>query len=96
MGRDEGEGTHRGAADSLGSSYIFSIPTNDFNLYSIRTLKEQGMDGHSSSYLLNLSSFDEGMEKIFGKPQKVIDYANPLDHNGRNRWGCGYWWKFPF
>ena len=37
--------------------------------------------------LLNPSSFDEGMEEIFGKPQKMIENANPLDHNGAKKWG---------
>ena len=66
---------------------------HSFSIEDLRDLKQK-MDGHPGSYLLNLSSFDEGMEEIFGKPQKVIDYANPLDHNGRSRWGCGYWWRF--
>ena len=52
------------------------------------------MDEHKGSYMLNLSSFDEGMEEIFGNPNKTIDYANPLVENGRKKWICGYWWKF--
>ena len=63
-----------------------------FTLDNLRDLK-RCMDNHQGSYLLNLSSFDEGMEEIFGKPQNVIEYANPLDHNGTNKWGCGYWLK---
>jgi hypothetical protein len=35
------------------------------------------------------------MIEIFGEPQKVIEYANPLDHNGTKKWGCGYWWECP-
>jgi site-specific DNA-adenine methylase len=64
-----------------------------FTIDDLRDLKES-MDKHPGSYLLNLSSFDQGMEEIFGKPQKVIEYANPLDHNGAGKWGCGYWWKY--
>ena len=52
------------------------------------------MDVHQGSYLLNLSSFDQGMEDIFGTPDKVIEYANPLKNNGKERWKCGYWFKF--
>jgi hypothetical protein len=37
---------------------------------------------------------DEGLEEIFGTPNKTIDYANSLTENGRKRWQCGYWWKF--
>ena len=54
-----------------------------------------GTGGHSEKIVNNtMSSFDEGMEDIFGKPQKMIEYANPLDHNGTKKWGCGYWWKY--
>ena len=35
----------------------------------------------------------QGMDEIFGSPNKVIEYANPLTEYGRGRWGCGYWWK---
>ena len=66
---------------------------HSFTLDDLRDLKGC-MDKHPGSYLLNLSSFDDGMEEIFGKPQKVIVYANPLDHNGTKKWGCGYWWNF--
>jgi hypothetical protein len=52
------------------------------------------MDELEGSYLLNLSFYDEWMEDIFGKPNKAIDYANPLVENGRKKWICGYWWKF--
>lgn len=64
-----------------------------FTVGDLHDLK-RSMDNHPGSYLLNLSSFDDGMEGIFGKPQKVIEYANPLDQNGTNKWGCGYWWRF--
>ena len=43
---------------------------------------------------MNLSSYDAGMEEIFGKPEKTIRYANPLNKNGKVTWECGYWWKF--
>ena len=66
---------------------------HSFTLDDLRDLKKC-MDMHPGSYLLNLSSFDEGMEEIFGNPDRVIDYANPLDRNGKNRWGCGYWLRF--
>ena len=57
-------------------------------------LLRAGTDSHQGSYLLNLSTFDSGMEEIFGPPIKVIEYANPLTEYGRGGWGCGYWWKF--
>jgi hypothetical protein len=52
------------------------------------------MEAHKGPYILNLSSFDGGMEKIFGEPNKVIDYSNSLNNHGKVKWGCGYWWKF--
>ena len=64
-----------------------------FTLDDLRDLKGC-IDNHPGSYLLNLSSFDQGMEEIFGKPQKVIEYPNPLDHNGTKKLGCGYWYRF--
>ena len=66
---------------------------HSFELEDLKALKGC-MDSHQGSYLLNLSSFDKGMEEIFGRPDKVIDYANPLNKNGNVRWECGYWWKF--
>ena len=66
---------------------------HSFKLQDLVDLKK-AMDEHQGSYLLNLSVYDEGMEDIFGKPNKTIDYANPLTENGRKRWICGYWWKF--
>ena len=66
---------------------------HSFTLDDMKDLKDR-MDSHSGSYLLNLSSYDEGMEDIFGKPDLVLDYANPLNRHGKVRWGCGYWWKF--
>ncbi len=73
---------------SSGKKYRHSFTLDDMN-----DLKDR-MDRHSGSYLLNLSSYDEGMEEIFGKPDLVLDYANPLNRHGKVRWGCGYWWKF--
>ena len=64
-----------------------------FKLQDLIDLKK-AMDEHQGSYLLNLSFYDEGMEDIFGKPNRTIDYANPLTENGRKRWLCGYWWRF--
>jgi len=61
-----------------------------FTLDDLKDLKES-MDNHPGSYLLNLSSFDQDMEEIFGKPQKVIEYANPFDHNGARKWKCRCW-----
>ncbi len=66
---------------------------NKFTIQDLKDLKDR-MDNHLGSYLLNLSTFDSGMEEIFGPPNKVIDYANPLTENGKKKWGCGYWWKF--
>ena len=66
---------------------------HSFDLEELRDLKKS-MDMLTGSYLLNLSSYDQGMEEIFGVPDKIIDYANPLNNNGRKTWGCGYWWKF--
>jgi DNA adenine methylase len=73
---------------SSGKRYKYS-----FDLDDLRQLKEC-MDLHEGSYLLNLSSYDQGMEEIFGKPNKSISYANPLNRNGKVKWECGYWWKF--
>jgi DNA adenine methylase len=73
---------------SSGKRYRYS-----FNLDDLKQLKEC-MNVHEGSYLLNLSSYDRGMEEIFGKPDKVINYANPLNNNGKVTWGCGYWWRF--
>ena len=66
---------------------------HSFNISDLEDLKAS-MDQVKGSYLLNLSSFDEGMERIFGTPDKVIDYSNPLVEGGSKRWGCGFWWKF--
>ena len=66
---------------------------NKFTIQDLRDLKGK-IDNHMGSHLLNLSTYDEGMEEIFGEPDKVIDYANPLTENGKKKWGCGYWWKF--
>ena len=66
---------------------------HSFGLEDLRDLKKS-MDELTGSYLLNLSSYDQGMEELFGAPNKVIEYANPLVDNGKKRWGCGYWWKF--
>lgn len=66
---------------------------HSFSLEDLKDLKIK-IDGHPGSYLLNLSQFDEGMDGIFGAPQKTIDYANPMDSYGKKKWECGYWWKF--
>ncbi|MEM3846259.1 MAG: DNA adenine methylase, partial [Candidatus Parvarchaeota archaeon] len=66
---------------------------HSFTVQDMVDLK-RAMDGHQGSYLLNLSFYDEGMEDIFGRPNKAIDYANPLAENGKKRWICGYWWRF--
>lgn len=68
---------------SSGKKYRHSFALQDF-----MDLK-RAMDRHQGSYLLNLSSFDRGMEEIFGRPDKTIDYANPLNGNGTKRWECG-------
>jgi DNA adenine methylase len=64
-----------------------------FTIEDLLDLRES-INGHPGSYPLNLSSFDEGMEEIFGKPQKVIEYANPINKNGKENWKCNYWWRF--
>ena len=66
---------------------------HSFRLQYLIDLKD-AMDSHQGSYMLNLSSYDSGMEDIFGKPDKTIDYANPLNGNGKKKWRCGYWWRF--
>ncbi|MEM4067854.1 MAG: DNA adenine methylase [Candidatus Micrarchaeaceae archaeon] len=66
---------------------------HSFTVQDMVDLK-RAMDGHQGSYLLNLSFYDDGMEDIFGSPNKVIDYANPVTENGKKRWICGYWWRF--
>jgi site-specific DNA-adenine methylase len=68
---------------------------HSFTIDNLKELK-MCMDDHSGSYLLNLSSFDEGMEEIFGRPDRIIDYANPVNNNGKEKWGCGYWWASSF
>ena len=73
---------------SSGKRYRYSL-----NLDDLKQLMEC-MNVHEGSYLLNLSSYDRGMEEIFGKPDKVINYANPLNNNRKVTWGCGYWWRF--
>jgi hypothetical protein len=64
-----------------------SLPESSENFSDKR---RKAMDEHHGSYLLNLSFYDEGMEDIFGKANRIIDYANPLTENGRKRWLCGY------
>ena len=66
---------------------------HSFKMQDLMDLKK-AVDEHKGSYLLNLSLYDEWMEDIFGKPNRTIDYPNPLTENGRKRWLCGYWWKF--
>jgi hypothetical protein len=73
---------------SPGKKYRYSFSMND-----MKDLKSK-MKAHKGSYILNLSSFDEGMEEILGEPNRMIDYSNPLNNHGKVRWGCGYWWKF--
>lgn len=65
---------------------------HSFRISDLEDLKAS-IDMVQGSYLLNLSSFDEGMEKIFGAPDKVIDYSNSLVDGGSKKWGCGFWWK---
>jgi hypothetical protein len=33
-------------------------------------------------------------QENYGRPNKVVEYANPLNKNGKIKWGCGYWWRF--
>jgi len=65
-----------------------------FSMSDMKDLKSK-MEAHKGSYILNLSNFDEGMKEIFGEPNKIIEYPNPLKNHGKVKWGCGYWWKFP-
>ena len=74
-----------------GTQYEHSFTNED--------LKDLGklMNDHPGSYLLNLSLFDHGMEDIFGKPDRIINYTNPLVTRSSDilkTWQCGYWWKF--
>ncbi|MEM3489146.1 MAG: hypothetical protein QXO75_05770 [Nitrososphaerota archaeon] len=45
-------------------------------------------------FLLNLSTFDEEVEEIFGRLNKAIDYFNTLTENEKKRWICAYWLRF--
>jgi len=73
---------------SSGKKYRYSFSIND-----MKDLKYK-MEAHKGSHILNLSSFDEGREEIFGEPNRMMDYSNPLNNHGKVRWGCGYWWRF--
>jgi DNA adenine methylase len=64
---------------------------HNFTMDDLKNLKKC-IDSHCGSYLLNLSTFDKGMEETFGRPNKVVECANPLNKNGKIKWGCGYWW----
>lgn len=54
---------------------------NNFTAQDLKDLKGK-MNLHPGSYHLNLSTFDSGMEEIFGSLNKVIEYANPLTNTG--------------
>ena len=73
---------------SSGKSYKHS-----FMLEDLKNLKEC-IDGHTGTYMMNLSMYDDGMIEIFGSPNNIISYPNPLNKNGQEKWDCGYWWKF--
>ena len=56
------------------------------------------IDAHKGSYLLNLSMSDPEMIDIFGKPDFITEHHRPTTidiPDKENKWGCGYWWKFP-
>ncbi|MEM0050489.1 MAG: DNA adenine methylase [Candidatus Bathyarchaeia archaeon] len=71
---------------SSGKKYKYS-----FTLGDMVDLKK-AIDEHHGSYLLNLSLYDTEVTDIFGRPNKVINYANPVTH--QEAWSCGYWWRF--
>jgi DNA adenine methylase len=73
---------------SSGRKYRYSFTIDD--LVDLKGCMER----HPGSYLLNLSTFDKGMEEIFGEPDRIMDYTNPVHHDVERKWGCGYWWKF--
>ncbi|MFP3257528.1 MAG: hypothetical protein RXO36_07000 [Candidatus Nanopusillus acidilobi] len=55
------------------------------------------MDNHFVTYLLNLSMQDKEMIEIFGEPNLIETYPRPTTNTSsgtREKWGCGYWWKF--
>ena len=55
------------------------------------------LDNHSGTYLLNLSMHDKEMIEIFGEPNLIETYPRPTTNTSsgtREKWGCGYWWKF--
>ena len=51
---------------------------HSFKLQDLIDLKK-AMDEHQGSYLLNLSFYDEGMEDIFGKPNRTIGLCQSTD-----------------
>ena len=67
----------------LDPSHLFSGKKyrHNFTAQDLKDLKGK-MDLHPGSYLLNLSTFDSGMEEIFGSLNKVIEYANPSLNTG--------------
>lgn len=75
---------------SSGKKYKHSFKRSD-----LEDLKTK-IDSHCGSFLLNLSLYDNGMEDIFGKPQKIVDYANPANSHGKKKWECGYWYSSAF
>lgn len=75
----------------LRSGKKYSYP---FSLSDFEDLKK-AIDIHQGTYLLNLSLYDKEMREIFGEPDKVLDYANPVQKGEKlQSWGCGYWWKY--
>ncbi len=64
-----------------------SIHMNGFVYGNLSPTLKGRMDSHQGSYLLNLSTFDSGMEEIFGPPDKVIEDPNPLTEYGRGKMG---------
>ena len=65
-----------------------------FSLQDFEDLKK-AIEVHQGTYLMNLSLYDNEMKEIFGEPDKVVDYVNPVRKGEKKQsWGCGYWAKF--
>jgi len=76
---------------SGGKAYRYPFSLQDYK--DLKTL----LDNHSGTYLLNLSMHDKEMIEIFGEPNLIETYPRPTTNTSsgtREKWGCGYWWKF--
>ncbi|MGC8584877.1 MAG: DNA adenine methylase [Thermoplasmata archaeon] len=76
---------------SGGKAYRYPFSLNDYKDMKIL------MDKHPGTYMLNLSLHDKEMIEIFGEPNLVETYSRPTTNTKseiRDKWDCGYWWKF--